>query len=180
MRQLVDAARIREFMRAIGRSARTSGHVYLAGGACAVLLDWRTSTLDIDLELDAVLEPLLKDIPEIKERLQVNVELASPGHFIPELPGWRDRSPFIAREGAVDFHHYDFNAQALSKIERAHERDVADVRHMAARGLIEPSRLLSFLDQISPELYRYPAISPAKFREAVERTVAALNEGEGR
>ena len=176
MRELVDAARIREFMRAIGRRARTGGRVYLAGGACAVLLDWRLSTLDIDLELDPVLEPLLKEIPELKEQLHVNVELASPGHFIPELPGWRDRSPFISREGTVDFHHYDFYAQALSKIERAHDRDIADVREMAKRRLIEPARLVSFADQIAPEFYKYPAISAAKFRESVGRWVKALED----
>ncbi|MEO8680477.1 MAG: DUF6036 family nucleotidyltransferase [Vicinamibacterales bacterium] len=174
MRQLVDAARIRQFMRAIGRKAASPGRAYLAGGACAVLLDWRPSTLDIDLELDPSLEPVLKEIPAIKEHLQVNVELASPGHFIPELPGWRDRSPFIAREGSVDFHHYDFYAQALSKIERAHDRDLIDVREMAERRLIDPGRLLEFLDQISPFLYKYPAIAPAKFREAVARIVADL------
>jgi len=26
------------------------------------------------------------------------------GSFIPELPGWRDRSPHIVREGRVDVH----------------------------------------------------------------------------
>lgn len=174
MRQLVDAARIRQFMRAVGRKAISPGRAYLAGGACAVLLDWRPSTLDIDLELDTSLEHVLRDIPGIKEDLQVNVELASPGHFIPELPGWRDRSPFIAREGLVDFHHYDFYAQALSKIERAHDRDLTDVREMAGRRLIDPGRLLEFVDHISPFLYKYPAISPAKFRDAVERAVADL------
>jgi hypothetical protein len=174
MRQLVDAPRIREFMRALGRKADAPGRVYLAGGACAVLLDWRASTLDIDLELDASVESLLRDIPDIKEQLQVNVELASPGHFIPELPGWRDRSPIITREGPVDFHHYDFYAQALSKIERAHDRDVIDLHEMVKRQLIDPGRLLDFFDQIAGEFYRYPAISPAHFRSAVQRAVAQL------
>jgi hypothetical protein len=29
------------------------------------------------------------------ERLGFNVELASPPDFIPELPGWRERSPLV-------------------------------------------------------------------------------------
>lgn len=169
MRQLTDAPRLRQFMRMLGRKARTSGRVYFVGGACAVLLDWRQTTIDIDLEFDPGLEELLREIPAIKEDLQVNVELASPAHFIPELPGWRDRSPFIAREGLVDFHHYDFYAQALSKIERAHARDLDDVREMAKRALIVRVRLLEFFEQIAPELYRYPAIDPTSFRSAVER-----------
>jgi len=174
MRELTDARRLRQFMRLVGQRTRARGRVYLVGGACAVWLDWRATTIDIDLDLDPGLDALLREIPAIKEELHVNVELASPAHFIPELPGWRDRSPFVVREGAIDFHHYDFYAQALSKIERAHARDVADVREMAARGLIEPARLLVFFEQIAPGLYRYPAIDPASFRRAVEQTVRTL------
>lgn len=174
MRELTDAARLRQFMRLLGQRTRARGRVYLVGGACAVWLDWRPTTIDIDLDLDPGLDALLREIPAIKEELRVNVELASPAQFIPELPGWRDRSPFVIREGSIDFHHYDFHAQALSKIERAHARDVADVREMAARGLIEPARLLLFFDQIAPGLYRYPAIDPASFRRAVEQTVQTL------
>ena len=174
MRQLTDAARLREFMRLIGRGTRAAGRVYLVGGACAVLHDWRATTIDIDIDLDPGLDALLREIPAIKEDLQVNVELASPAHFIPELPGWRDRSPFVIREGTIDFHHYDFYAQALSKIERAHARDVDDVREMARRGLIEPARLVAFFDLIEPQLYRYPAVDVNSFRRAVTETVRAL------
>jgi hypothetical protein len=174
MRELTDAARLRQFMRLLGQRTRASGRVYLVGGACAVWLDWRPTTIDIDIDLDPGLDPLLREIPAIKEELRVNVELASPAHFIPELPGWRDRSPFVVREGSIDFHHYDFYAQALAKIERAHTRDLEDVREMAARGLVEPARLLLFFEQVAPDLYRYPAIDPASFRRAVEQAVQTL------
>jgi hypothetical protein len=171
MRELTDARRLRAFMRALGQRSRRSGRIYLAGGASAVLKEWRATTIDIDLELDPELEPLLRDIAELKDTLQVNIELATPGHFIPELPGWRDRSPFIAREGSVSFHHYDFYAQALAKIERGHTRDQEDIAAMFNERLIEPRRLLSFFDAIEPELYRYPAIDPASFRRAVNSTL---------
>ncbi|HUE87170.1 MAG TPA: DUF6036 family nucleotidyltransferase [Vicinamibacterales bacterium] len=171
MRQLTDRARLQAFMRALGQRARERGRVYLAGGASAVLLNWRATTVDIDLELDPALDTLLRDIPALKESLQVNVELASPGQFIPPLPGWRDRSPFITREGLIDFHHYDFYAQALAKIERGHARDENDVAKMVETGLVEPARLLGFFDAIEAELYRYPAIDPASFRRAVARAI---------
>lgn len=174
MRQLTDASRLRQFMRLLGQRARSSGRVYLVGGACAVLLNWRPTTIDIDLEIDPGLDALLRVIPEIKEELQVNVELASPAHFIPELAGWRDRSPFIVREASIDFHHYDFHAQALAKIERAHAKDLDDVRAMARHGLIDAVRLAAFFEQIVPDLYRYPAVDPKSFRSAVERTAHSL------
>lgn len=159
-------------MTAIGRAAQTESRVYLVGGASAVLLEWRGSTVDIDLEIRPAADDILRAIPELKESLQINVELASPAHFIPELPGWEERSPFIAREGRVSFHHYDFFAQALSKIERAHARDLVDVRAMFARSLIDGPRLLRFFNAIEPEVYRYPAIDPKRFRRAVEDMVA--------
>jgi hypothetical protein len=72
------------------------------GGATAVLLGWRTSTIDIDLEIvpDSEAYPL---IARIKEELNVNIELASPHDFLPQLPGWRERSPFIARVNPATF-----------------------------------------------------------------------------
>ncbi len=101
----------------------------------------------------------------------MNIELASPPDFIPELPGWRDRSPFVFREGNVDIHHFDFYSQALSKIERGFSQDLDDVRHMMESGLVEPSRLHELYDAIEPELFRYPAIDPVAFRRKVSAVV---------
>ena len=179
MREVVDAARLHAFMRALGRESRAESRVYLTGGSSAVLLDWRSSTIDIDVKLEPERDELFRAIVSIKETLHVNVELASPGDFIPELPGWRERSPFIAKEGHVFFHHYDFYAQALSKIERGHTRDLADVRAMHERGLITPPNLLARFDDIQPLLFRYPAIDPASFRTkllAAVRRLAPLSD----
>lgn len=174
MREIVDAARLAAFMRALGRESREESRVYLTGGSSAVLLDWRGSTIDVDVKLEPERDELFRAIAAIKESLHINVELASPGDFIPELPGWRERSPFIAREGTVSFHHYDFYAQALSKIERSHARDVADVRAMHARGLITAPRLLSLFETIRPLLFRYPALDTESFASKVADTAASL------
>lgn len=171
MRPLVDAERLRSFLRAFGREADAEARVYLTGGATAVLEGWRDATIDIDLKLVPELDSLYRAIPRLKESLQVNVELASPGDFIPELPGWEERSPFISREGRVAFHHYDLYAQALAKIERGHEQDVVDVREMLGRGLIERARAWELFAAIEPLLYRYPALDPRSFRDAVARAL---------
>jgi hypothetical protein len=174
MRRLVDAPRLREFLQALGRAAREEARVYLTGGASAVLLDWRLSTVDIDLKIEPDGDEILQAIPALKERLEINVELASPGDFIPELAGWRDRSPFIVKEEKLFFHHYDFYSQALSKLERRHVRDIEDVRQMHARGLIRPELLRRFFGEIEPQLYRYPAIDPRAFGRAVDEMSARL------
>jgi hypothetical protein len=111
-------------------------------------------------------------LPEIKERLSVNVELASPPDFIPEIPGWQDRSLFIRREGKIDFFHFDPYSQALAKIERGHNKDIADVRSMLDAGLIERSKLSELFLAIEPNLFRYPAIKPSVFKNAIESIVS--------
>lgn len=171
MREPVDAERLHRFMRELALRSRATGRVYLTGGASAVLLEWRTSTVDVDITIIPDDDRVLRVLPELKESLQINVELASPAHFIPPLPGWEERSPFIAREGTLSFHHYDFYSQCLSKIERGHRKDQLDVAAMLRSGLVEPQRLLALFEAIEPELYRYPAVDAATFRRAVRAWV---------
>jgi hypothetical protein len=159
-------------MRALARSARRPVRVYLTGGATAVLSGWRPSTIDIDLKIVPDDDALLRAIPELKESLHLNVELAAPDDFIPVSPGWEERSPFIAQEGPVSFLHYDLVAQALSKIERGHSQDRADVEEMIRRGLVDAAGLRDAFAAIEPHLYRYPAIDPASFRRAVAEATA--------
>lgn len=168
MRRLADADRIRQLMRALGAEADEAARLYFTGGATATLIGWRPTTIDVDIRIVPEDERLLRAIPRVKERLQMNIELACPADFIPELPGWEDRSPYIGREGRLTFYHYDFYAQVLSKIERGHRQDLEDVRAMMDRGLVAPQDLRRHFDEIEPLLYRYPAIHPPSFRRAVE------------
>jgi hypothetical protein len=173
MRQPVTQDRLSRFMRTLGTLATESGRIYLTGGASAVLLDWRSSTIDVDLKFIPESDDLLRRLPALKEQFEINVEFASPDDFIPALPGWQERSVFICEERKLSFFHYDFYAQALAKIERGHTKDVIDVREMLERELVQPSRLLQLFEVIEPQLYRYPAIDPPSFRRAVERVVQA-------
>lgn len=167
MRELADAERIRAFMRALGREASQPGRVLFTGGATAVLLGWRTSTIDVDIKLVPDQDALLRAIPKLKESLRLNVELASPDDFIPVPEGWSDRSPFVAQEGRLSFHHFELAAQALAKIERGHAQDREDVREMLQRGLVTPDQLRAAFAAVQSRLYRYPAIDPAAFARAV-------------
>jgi len=167
VRRLATAERIRTFLSRLGGAARSPATAYLTGGSTAVLLGWRDSTIDVDLKLVPDSE-LLRALPALKEALEINVELASPDLFIPVPPGWEDRCPWEATVGRLTVRHFDLTAQAVAKLERGHARDVVDVGAMLARGLVSPAGLLSFLDTIEPELYRFPAIDPPTLRRAVE------------
>jgi hypothetical protein len=171
MREPLDAERLKRFMKALGEAVRAPGRVYLTGGATAVLIGWRSSTIDVDLRPVPDSDVLLRALPDLKEALRLNVELAAPSDFIPELPGWEERSAFVGQEGALAFFHYDFYAQALSKIERGHAKDLQDVGQLLQRGLVTPGRLWELFERIEPLLYRYPAVDGPRFRRAVEAAV---------
>lgn len=158
-------------MRALGRAADTDGACYLTGGATAVLLGWRESTIDVDILLVPETEALLRAIQPLKDELRVNVELASPADFIPIPPGWEERSVFVAREDRLSYFHFDLLAQALAKLERAHAQDLDDVDAMLERGLIERSAGLEYFEEIEPELYRFPAIDARALRRRVEEAL---------
>lgn len=168
MREKISIDRLEKFMKAVGRTGKNNARIYFVGGATAVLLGWRETTIDIDVKIIPEIDEILRALPHLKEDLQLNIELASPDDFIPPLPGWEERSIYITREGSIEFFHYDFYAQALAKIERGHSTDLLDVRHMIENGLIEPSRLMELFTGVEDTLYKYPAIDAETFRAAVE------------
>ena len=173
MRELAGADVIRRFMRAAGHAAGAPGSCYFTGGATAVLLGWRASTVDIDIALVPEQDELLRALPRIKDELRVNVELASPGNFIPLPAEWVERSVSAGREGNLAFFHFDPYSQALAKLERGHARDVEDVRAMLDSGLVDARRLRDLFDEIEPLLYRFPAIDPGAFRARVSQVGSA-------
>lgn len=167
---------VEEFMRSIARQAKSECRVYFTGGATAVLMEWRESTVYIDIKFEPELDEVFRSIADIKENLQINVELAAPSDFIPPLPGWRDRCQFIGREGKISFYHYDLYSQALAKIERGHTQDIADVLSMLDGGFIERDKLFQLFEAIKPNLYKYPAIDPANFSEAVTNIISRTKQ----
>ena len=87
MRQKVSVERLEKFMEAIGRAGKKEARVYFVGGTTAVLLGWRDTTIDVDIKITPESDELLRAMPNLKEDLELNIELASPDDFIPPLPG---------------------------------------------------------------------------------------------
>src|SRR5438876_8703893 len=113
MRRKVTIATLKQFMQELAGAARSPGKVYFTGGATALLLGFRETTIDIDLKLDPEPQGAFEAIAALKNELNLNVELASPDDFIPADPSWRERSRHIASIGQLQFFHYDFSLQAL-------------------------------------------------------------------
>lgn len=148
--------------------------MYFTGGTSAVLEGWRDTTLDIDLSFSSEPQGAFEAIAELKQSLNINIELASPSDFIPALPGWESRSHFIDQVGSLQFFHYDFYSQALAKLERGHEKDLLDVKEMHGKELIDLKQLVPYFSQIEAQLIRYPAIDNNAFRKKVENFVKSL------
>jgi hypothetical protein len=169
MRERVDAERVRLLLRELGSVAEHDGACYLTGGATAVLVGWRRTTLDVDLLFVPEQDALLRQLPRLKNELRTNVELASPGDFIPLPSGWEERSLDAGHEGRLRCFHFDPYSQALAKLERGLDHDLVDVDALIGRGLVDRARLPAMFEEIAPQLYRFPGIDPGSFRAAVER-----------
>ncbi|HYX87575.1 MAG TPA: hypothetical protein VE777_21595 [Gaiellales bacterium] len=173
MRPVAGAGRIRTLLAAPGRETREPTAAYLTGGATAVLVGWRETTIDIDLRFEPERDVLLRAVSRLKDELAINVELASPGDFIPVPDGADDRALHCCTEGSLTVYHYDLYSQAPAKVERGHDRDLDDVGALLRLGLIDPRRALEYLDEIEPQLFRFPAVDPADLRRRAEQVFGA-------
>src|SRR5262249_11861094 len=112
--------KLRRFIEALGNAARGPGRGYLTGAATALIEGWRTMSVDLDLKLDPEPPGVFEAIARLKDEQDISVELAAPDDFVPALPGWQDRSRFVATHGPVSFYEYDPYGQVLAKIARGH------------------------------------------------------------
>ncbi len=174
MRRNVTVETLKQFMQELAAMARSPGKVYLTGGATALLLGFREQTIDIDLKLDPEPEGAFEAIAVLKNRLNLNVELASPDDFIPVAADWRERSQHIASLGRLQYFHYDFSLQALAKLERGHAQDLEDVTSLVRGGYVTTDELSRRFAQIEPGLLRYPAIDPQQFKKKVGDFLSAF------
>ncbi len=178
MRPNVDSKKIERLMQALSREASGSGCIYFTGGASALLIGWRNSTVDVDIRLDPEPPGIFQAIAKLKQELNINIELASPQDFLPPLPGWRDRSVFIGKQGQISFYHYDFTAQALSKLSRGFERDINDVQAMYEQKLFSLTELRNCFEAIAPELIRFPSLDPDVLRSRVFDFIERIEGGQ--
>ena len=168
MPQVADAGRIREVLRGLAGAVKTPANVFLSGGATAVLLGWRSTSVDVDLTFLPDQDGIHRVLRDLKQRLDVNIELASPTDVIPVPPGWDERGIFEVQNDPLTFYHFDPYAQALARLERGRPQDTDDVQEMVQRKIIVGAKALEYFRQIEPLLYRFPAIHEPSFRQSVE------------
>lgn len=174
MRPPIDRLRVHYFLVKLGIEFRHPARVYLVGGTTLVYEGLRDQSLDIDIHYEVADEheaEFAQVVRRLKDELQINVEQASPGDFIPLPPGWKERAKHVGRFGQVEVFHFDLYSTALSKIERGREGDFQDVLALLQSGQIEMSELRQAFDNIMPRVERESLKrNPERFR----RNFAAL------
>src|ERR1700682_4950612 len=153
LRQGVNRERISLLLREVGQRYHQPARLNLVGGTSLVFEGYRELTLDVDLAIDVSADgqsQLLRVLQEVMLALDMNIEEAAPGDFIPLPAGYADRHEFIGRFGQVDVFHFDWYSNALSKIERGRQQDLTDVVAMLQHERIEWSQLDSMFHEILP------------------------------
>lgn len=176
MREEITRERLTSLMKELARRAprRDAHQVYFVGGGTAVYLGWRRSSVDVDLCSEH--EVVFREIQEIKERLNINIEFARPEDFVPALKGTANRHVFIDTVGTITFYHYDPYAQVLSKVVRGFQRDLDDAIRFIDSEMVDPRKLRSLVAKIPDSAYaRYPSLSRGGVEGAVEAFLADTN-----
>src|SRR5581483_5178009 len=76
-------------------------------------------------------------IVQLRQQLNMTIEFASPGDFMPLPARCETRSEFIRHYGQVDAFAFDWYCVALSQVRRASRLDVADRRLPVRQGFVD-------------------------------------------
>lgn len=156
MRSRVGQQDIEHFLIQVGRT-RQPGRLYLTGGAALVHRGIRPGqTLDIDIQVTVDPAHLTAQIVHLKQKLNMNIEFASPGDFMPLPTQWEMRSAFIKRYDQVDVFYFDWYSIALSKMLRANRQDVVDVQLLIRQGFIDLKRLDELYEDVFQKIGHPP------------------------
>ncbi len=167
LRPDVDRQAIDHFLTELGRRFHQGGRVYLVGGAALVHAGIRpgssATTQDIDLEVAS--GDMYQTIHQLKQHLNINVEFASPGDFLPLPQNWQSMSRYVGRYGAVEVFYFDFYSIALSKIARGNSRDLQDVILLLQQQVISLAELDRAAHEVAAQMGKgnYKRLDPNDF-----------------
>lgn len=158
---------IQSFMKSVGKVLKKRATLYLTGGSTAILYGFREGTIDIDIAGD--MDELFSHISKMKERLQINIEMAKPTDFVPSLKDEKNRHILIGTFGKATFMHFDPYALAFSKIVRGHATDIADAKALMTSKLVDAKKLCAMVKRLSDhDFAKYPRLNRPAIEAAIE------------
>jgi len=181
MRPPVDGARLEALLTALAQRVHVPVRFYLQGGCISVLQGRRGATVDVDYDAEVAERDFgewERALCESAAELQINVEPAGPGDFLPLPEGWQARCRFVDQYGTVAVYTFDPYSTALAKLARGNRTDLADVQGLLRSGQVERARLRAMARSITP---RWNARVARQSAEAFLAKVEAFLQGwEGR
>jgi hypothetical protein len=178
-REPVTRERIEQFLRGLGRRYRGGGRLYLVGGTQMVFAGFRARTEDIDYtaQLEGDHQEFTSAVRSLIRELNISVEPAWPGDFIPLPGGWEERSRFIGRYGRLDVYAFDPVSTTLAKVERGASRDIEDALALLRRGVVTVPELQTAFEAILPRLETESLrVDESDFRRKFERFLQLVDE----
>ena len=176
LRPPVDRARLQSLITLLAARVRVPVRLYLQGGSISVWHGRRDATIDVDYDAEVASQHLSQwehALREVAEQLQINVEPAGPGDFLPLPEGWQGRCRFVGQYGPIAVYTFDPFSTALAKLARGNRTDLADVDGLLARGEVDPERLRTMAQSILP---RWNARVARQSAEAFRAKVDAFLE----
>ena len=168
MRDNSDIKRIEKFISETGALVKVPLDVYFSGDATSIMFGIRKSTIDVDIRFEPDELQMYQAIQTLKEKLNMNIELASPIDFIPPLRAWKERSIFISRAGKVSFYHLDLYSQLISKIHRGWKQDLTDAKGFLKMDM-DKKLLKKLFSEIKPDFIKYPAVNVADLKKRLNK-----------
>ncbi len=144
-----------------------------------IYLEFRQETEDIDYtaRLEGDMGDFVSAVRGIIRDLDLSVEPAGPGDFIPLPRGWEDRSQFVGRFGSLDVFTFDPLSTALAKIERGSDRDIRDALALIRTRRVSVSQLKAGFEEILPRLERESVrVDDEDFRRKVEAFIRLVSD----
>lgn len=183
MRPRADQARLRLFLRALGRRVHRRVRFYLVGGIVLIDLGLRGTTLDIDYAAEAdepqALGELELAIRALKEELDINVEPASPADFLPIPRSVLDQSRFVGRYGQVDVFYYHLPSVVIAKAARGLEQDLADVERLVRAGEVTWPEVEATWQQVRSSPTGWLRYEPAEVEQRLHLLRRRLDVSDG-
>lgn len=170
----VTSLALQKFFERLGENIPAEETFYLLGGSALCLLGSPRETLDVDYFIEDVLPETEEIIKGLSVELQLDLDPAPLGEFIPLPAEAETRRRFVGRYGRLDVYIFDLYSIALSKIARGFESDLEDVEFLLAKKLILWDALETHFQSVLPQATSADII-PSEFVEYFETLKKKIN-----
>lgn len=172
----LSAGRVLEYLAIVGARVRAPASLVILGGSGLALLGNPRPTLDIDFDgEEAAADEFRTLLEEVAAEMKIELEAVPLYRFIPLPAGSQDRHIPIGEFGKLHVMVFDPYSIALSKLDRGFDSDIEDIGFLLRRGLIDPGRLETMIDQAAISATEYD-LNPLQMRAHLALARRAMSD----